>query len=171
MTIQQADGLGSNTITDNTITTCGFGIVIASPNNTIQNNTISNFDMYGWGQQAISVDGTYGGANNNHVLDNTILSTLGEAHAVIINTANYTQFINNTIDVPQVGTSWYSIQLSQSSYTQISNNTIIGFMGIIVGDSTCQSTTISYNNLTQCNSEPGAIADYGTNTNIYDNLE
>ena len=33
----------------------GFGIVISSPSNTVENDTIANFDMYGWGQQAIAV--------------------------------------------------------------------------------------------------------------------
>ncbi len=139
--IQNTDGVGSNTITNNTITTCGYGIATVSPSNTISNNTISGFDMYGWGQQAIVVDGSYGGANNNKVLNNTILSSNGVAHAVLINSADNTQFNYNIINVPRVGTSWFAVQVSSSSFSLISHNTIVGYLGIIVGDSACQSTT------------------------------
>jgi Right handed beta helix region len=170
MSIETTDGIGLSFVTNNTITTCGFGIVVDSPNNTITNNTISNFDMYGWGQQAIAIEGNYGGANYNRVLNNTISSTNGIAHAVLINSANDTQFNDNRINVPRTGTSWYSIQISASSRTQISRNTIIGFMGIIIADAACQATTINDNDLTQCNAETGAIANYGTGTIIYGNL-
>jgi parallel beta-helix repeat protein len=170
MWIQHTDGVGSNIITNNTITTCGFGIATVSPNNTISNNTISGFDMYGWGQQAIVVDGGYGGANYNKVLNNTISSAGGVAHAVLINSADNTQFNYNRINVPRVGTSWFAVQVSSSSFTVISRNTIVGFMGVIVGDSACQSTTISYNDFTQSNAQPGAIENDGTGTIITGNL-
>ena len=170
MSIEQTDGVGSNTITDNTITTCGFGIVVVSPNNTLKNNTISNFDMYGWSQQAIVIEGSYGGANNNKVLSNTISSTNTIAHAIHINSADDTQFTDNKISVPRVGISWYAIQVSDSSRTQISRNTISGFMGIIIDDATCQSNTITNNDFTKCNSGTGAIANYGTGTIITGNL-
>jgi len=170
MSIEQTDGLGSNMITGNTITTCGFGIVVVSPNNTIINNTISNFDMYGWSQQAIAIEGSYGGANNNKVLNNSISSTNGVAHAILIDSANDTQFNDNKINVPRAGTSWFAIQISASSRTTISRNTLIGFMSIIIGDAACQSTTITNNDFTKCNSETGAITDYGTGTIINGNL-
>ncbi len=125
--IQNTDGVGSNTITNNTITTCGYGIATVSPSNTISNNTISGFDMYGWGQQAIVVDGSYGGANNNKVLNNTILSSNGVAHAVLINSADNTQFNYNIINVPRVGTSWFAVQVSSSSFSLISHNTFVGY--------------------------------------------
>jgi parallel beta-helix repeat protein len=168
--IQQTDGVGQNTITNNTIVTCGFGILVVSPNNTVSNNAVSNFDINGWGQHAIVVDGGYGGADYNKVLNNSISSVSGVAHAVFINSVDDTQFNNNRINVPRVGTSWFAVQVSGSSFTQISNNTMVGFMSVIIGDSACQSTTISFNNLTQCNAQPGAIEDDGTGTIITENL-
>ena len=68
------------------------------------------------------------------------------------------------------GTSWFAVQVSSSSFSLISHNTIVGYLGIIVGDSACQSTTISYNDLSQCNASPGAIENDGTGTIITGNL-
>ena len=55
------------------------------------------------GSKRLLIDGSYGGANNNKVLNNTILSSNGVAHAVLINSADNTQFNYNIINVPRVG--------------------------------------------------------------------
>lgn len=157
-------GGNSNIVTYNNITSCGYGIYIGSDKNLVKENRINNFDITKEGCQAITTDS----ASSNQIIRNQIYSNGEVAHALELWYSVDTSVVNNSIILPQTSGSYYAISIDGSKYSNITNNSITGYAGIII-DKGSQYTKIYQNNLTECGLLSSRVSDQGTLTSISNN--
>jgi hypothetical protein len=191
------EGGGNHTITGNTVTNVGQGIVISalstissfntishnniqytsdspieisSNYNIISQNNISQWDTLGIHTNGIFLDST---ANYNTVTDNVLNSTYPGACGIMVYGGNYNQIGLNSVTLVSGGAAnGNGVEVrSPSTGTNIYQNTISGASGLagIVIRSGAMNTVIQSNDLRQV-ANTVIILDQGTGTIIENNL-